>query len=238
MAAVLIICDDFPIRRFVRIMLEADGYGVVEAEDFERAVQLCSGTRPDVLILGPICEEQETALALQTFAALGVRDVIALQSSSEKTATSSQPANMLRRATVFSIRELVCQMRQIQGKSEGQDPLDVLEYTNVRIDFPRHLVTKNGRNVRLSPKEYDLLICLAAKYGGVLSDHEIAKIVWGEASAKSLRRLRATIAQLRKKLEDYPVFPDILMTEPGIGYRLDVGKMRGRGLPRRRPRMG
>lgn len=100
---------------------------------------------------------------------------------------------------------------------------DVLRVGRITIDVPRRVVTKQGTPVRLSRREFELLRVLAASPGHVLPHRALLEGAWGPDRAKDTTYLRVFINQLRHKLEDDPSQPRLILTEPGIGYRLKIG---------------
>ena len=123
-------------------------------------------------------------------------------------------------ARPFSIADLVARVRGALLQ-DGQGTLcDIVKAAGVSIDFARRVVSRRGKEVRLSAREFDILLCLAANHDHVIPEQSILHAVWGSASAENARRLRYCIRQLRRKLEDYPLWPRLLISEPGVGYRL------------------
>ena len=109
-------------------------------------------------------------------------------------------------------------------RHQARDEVEVssIESAGICIDFPKHLVTKNGSFIKLTPKEFDLLATLARHGGRLLTHRQILTSVWGVAHQDDTQYLRVFIGQLRAKLEDDPAAPRIILTEPGIGYRFNA----------------
>jgi two-component system KDP operon response regulator KdpE len=122
----------------------------------------------------------------------------------------------------FAIAELLSRVHAALGQPQDVDGDEVLQAGNVRMDFTRRVITKCGREVRLSRREYDLLQCLAANPDHVVEQRQILKAVWGEGHMDDTHYLRVHMRQLRRKLEDHPAAPCLLVTEPGVGYRLCI----------------
>ncbi len=102
-------------------------------------------------------------------------------------------------------------------KQDGAEP--VLTSGAVTVDLLNRRITRGEAPVRLSPKEYDLLACLARGGGKVMTHKQILTAVWGPAHEHDVQYLRVFVGQLRQKLEDDPAAPRIIVTEPGVGYR-------------------
>ena len=121
----------------------------------------------------------------------------------------------------FGVGELLARLRAALRQSAApRRPVGPLSLGDVVVDLDRRLVTRAGAAVRLSPKEFDLLARLALSPGKVLTHKELLVGVWGAAHAEDTQYLRVFIGQLRQKLEDDPARPALILTEPGVGYRL------------------
>ena len=125
----------------------------------------------------------------------------------------------------FGVGELLARLRVALRHSitrAGAAP--VIKAGSVEIDLVKRLVSKGGESARLSPKEYDLLACLARGGGRVLTHKQLLTAVWGPAHAEDVQYLRVFVGQLRQKLEDDPSDPRLIVTEPGVGYRFRPGE--------------
>ncbi|OHD65433.1 MAG: hypothetical protein A2176_06125 [Spirochaetes bacterium RBG_13_51_14] len=120
----------------------------------------------------------------------------------------------------FGMGELLARMRAALRHSIPDTSDGVFSTANVSIDFSRRLVTKNGIELKLTPTEYSLLRFLAQHAGKVLTHNQIIHELWGPRSQPDMSYLRVYILQLRRKIEDDPSNPRLLITEPGVGYRL------------------
>jgi two-component system KDP operon response regulator KdpE len=119
----------------------------------------------------------------------------------------------------FGIEELLARLRAVLRRAGGTQAQQ-LTVGDITIDIARHVVTKGGAEVHLTPTEYDLLRVLAANAGKVLTHRQLLERVWGGYAAENSQQLRVYINYLRRKLEDDPSRPRWLVTEPGVGYRL------------------
>ena len=119
----------------------------------------------------------------------------------------------------FGIEELLARLRAVLRRS-GTSATGVMTVRNVTIDIPNHLVTRDGEDVHLTPTEFDLLAVLATNAGKVLTHRHLLERVWGGYAADNAQQLRVYINYLRRKLEDDPAHPVLIVTEPGVGYRL------------------
>ncbi len=219
---VLVIDDEVQIRRFLRISLEANGYEVHEAaaglEGISRAAQL----RPDLIILDmglPDIDGLEVLRRLREWTTtptiiLSVRDadddkVAALDAGADDYLTKP-----------FSLEELMARMRVAQRHADPGQQSHLFKAGNVAVDLSRRLVTRNGEAVKLTPTEYALLRLLIQHAGRVLTHKQVLREVWGPEYVEETHYLRVYFAQLRQKLEENPSLPTLILTEPGVGYRL------------------
>lgn len=219
---VLVIDDEAQIRRFLRISLEANGYEVHEVatglEGISRAAQL----RPDLIILDmglPDIDGLEVLRRLREWTTtptiiLSVRDadddkVAALDTGADDYLTKP-----------FSLEELMARMRVAQRHTHPGPHSHMFKAGNVAVDLSRRLVTRNEEAVKLTPTEYALLRLLIQHAGRVLTHKQILREVWGPEYVEETHYLRVYFAQLRQKLEEDPSLPRLILTEPGVGYRL------------------
>ena len=219
---VLVVDDELQIRRFLRIALEANGYRVFEAATGNEAIREAARLRPDLVILDmglPDMDGLDVLRRLREWTAtpaiiLSVRDsdedkVAALDSGADDYLTKP-----------FSLDELLARMRVAQRHAQPGGQSSVFVAGNVSVDLAHRQVSRNGEAVRLTPTEYALLRLLIQHAGRVLTHRQILKEVWGPDYMDETHYLRVYFAQLRQKLEDDPARPRLILTEPGVGYRL------------------
>jgi two-component system KDP operon response regulator KdpE len=222
---ILVVDDEPPIRRFLRTTLEAQGYRVVEAETGAAALVDGLGAKPDVVILD-----------------LGLPDMDGLQVIPAIRATSGVPIIVLsirddERGKVdaldlgaddyvtkpFGMAELIARIRAaLRHRFEAQGEPPVFASGTLTVDLVRRRVAACGEDVKLSPKEYEILKLLVVHAGKVLTHRQILRHVWGPAQESDVQYLRVFVRQLRQKLEPDPARPAHILTEPGVGYRLNA----------------
>lgn len=223
-AKILVVDDERAIRRFLEVSLESAGYKVITAKDGREGVKLAGDSRPDLVILDlglPDISGLETLKAIREFSTV---PVIALTVSSsdrdkEKLLDSGADDYITK---PFSAVELQARIRV--ALRHGSNLKDALEFTNgpLKVDFNSRSVTVDGLPVKLTATEFDLLKILVKHRGKIVTRTQILNEVWGPAAAERSHYLRIYISQLRRKLEIKPLLRGMIVTEQGVGYRLQL----------------
>jgi two-component system KDP operon response regulator KdpE len=219
---VLVVDDELQIRRFLRISLEANQYRVYEAETGQAALGKAAQLRPDVIILDmnlPDFEGIEVLRRLREWTSTPVIILSVRDADRDKVAALDAGADDYL-TKPFSTAELLARLRVAQRHAQPAPEEPVLTFGDVQIDLTRRAVTRKGEPVKLTPTEYALLRLLAHHAGRVLTHRQILKEVWGPEYVGETHYLRVYFAQLRQKLEENPALPRLIVTEPGVGYRL------------------
>ncbi|MBL1256658.1 response regulator [Methylocystis sp. Sn-Cys] len=220
---VLIVDDEPQIRRVLRPSLIASGYEVQEAASGHDALMRISERLPDLVILDLGLPDIDGKEALRKLRLVTTKTPVIILSArereSEKIAALDLGANDYVEKP-FAMGELLARMRAALRLAHAADAEPVtITAGALCVDIPKRLVTRNGQNLRLTPKEFDLLAILARNAGRPLSHREILRAVWGASHQDDVQYLRVFIGQLRAKIEDDPATPRIVLTETGIGYR-------------------
>jgi two-component system, OmpR family, KDP operon response regulator KdpE len=221
---VLLIEDEVQMRRFLRAALTSHGYRLIEAEKGAEAVGLVTSHNPELVLLDlglPDIDGFEVTRRLREFSKVPLIVLSARGREDDKVAALDAGADDYV-TKPFGMNELLARMRVALRHREGlatDEP--VLEFEGLRIDFARHEVTREGELVKLTPLEFKLLGCLARHAGKVLTHRQLLKEVWGPSHGDDTHYLRVYMANLRKKLERDAAAPRFLLTEPGVGYRLN-----------------
>jgi two-component system KDP operon response regulator KdpE len=222
---ILVVDDEPPIRRLLRTSLAASGYRIIEAENAAGAMELLVTDKPDVVILD-----------------VGLPDKSGIELITEIRKTSSVPIIVLsvrqdERSKVealdlgaddyvskpFSMAELTARLRAaLRHAFQAQGELPLFVSGDLSVDLVRRQVTRGGQEIKLSPKEFDLLRHLVTHAGKVLTHRHLLREVWGPAQAEEVQYLRVFIRGLRQKLEPDPTRPIHILTELGVGYRLQL----------------
>ncbi|MEO5337295.1 MAG: response regulator [Magnetospirillum sp. WYHS-4] len=222
---ILVIDDEPQIRKFLRISLAANGYDVLEAETGAAGIRGARDQAPDLVILDlglPDLDGQEVITAVREFSALPIIVLSVRAGESDKVEALDRGANDYV-VKPFGIAELMARVRASLRPHAERGAADMLDLGPIRIDIGRRLVLRGGEEIRLSKKEWDLLVFLAGRPDRVLTHRLILREVWGPAHVEDTAYLRVYINQLRQKLEPDPAQPTLILTDPGVGYRLKVG---------------
>jgi two-component system KDP operon response regulator KdpE len=220
---VLLVEDEPQMRRFLRAALTSHGYRLVEAETGAEGIALATSHNPEVVVLDlglPDLDGLEVTRRLREFARVPIIVLSARGREEDKVAALDAGADDYV-TKPFSTVELLARVRVALRHAEGRAPDDpVLAFGTLMIDLGRREVTRDGQAVRLTPIEYRLLTTLARNAGRVMTHRHLLKEVWGPAHGDDTHYLRVYMAQLRRKVEADPSNPQLLLTEPGVGYRL------------------
>lgn len=219
-ARILIIDDEPQIQRFLGHALTASGYVVAQAATAVAGLEAIERDPPDLLILDiglPDLDGKTVIERLRQTTDLPIIVLSAQDQEMEKIMALDLGANDFV-AKPFMIGELLARMRACLRQSRPAT-LEVIRHGPLVIDLAAHTVTLNATALRMTPKEFDLLELLARNPGRVLTHRQLLKQVWGPAHVDDLPYLRVFIGQLRQKIEADPARPELILTEPGIGYR-------------------
>ncbi|MBL8133540.1 MAG: response regulator [Anaerolineae bacterium] len=222
---VLVIDDEVQIRRFLRISLAGSGYDAHEAADGATGILKAAQLRPDVIILDMGLPDMDGLDVLRRIREWTQTPVIILSvrdSDQDKVAALDAGADDYL-TKPFSTDELLARIRVAVRHAIPVEEAQVFRSGDLQVDLTRRLVTVKSEPVRLTPTEYALLRLMIQHAGKVLTHRQILREVWGREYEHETHYLRVYFAQLRQKLEADPARPALILTEPGIGYRLKVG---------------
>ena len=224
-AKILVIDDELAIRRFLQISLKSAGYDVAEAISGAEGLQMITAIHPDLVILDlglPDLDGLTVLKRLREWSEVPVIILTVRGSDKDKVTLLDAGANDYL-TKPFSVDELQARIRATLRvtKSAVEEPL--LRCGALEIDFASHLVKRDGKEVRLTSTEYELLKLLARNAGRLVTQRQLLKEIWGINAIEHTHYLRVYVGQLRKKLEDDPSRPEFIITEPGMGYRFRGG---------------
>jgi two-component system KDP operon response regulator KdpE len=219
---ILVVDDEPPIRRLLRVGLTAQGYEVSEANDGLSATQLLKAGEPDLILLDLGLPDRSGHDLLIDWRAQGLMTPIVILSSRTDEAGIVQALETGADDYVtkpFGIKELDARIRvALRHRLQQQGEKAIFQTGGLTIDLVKRLVRVDDVEVKLSPKEYDILRLLAQHAGKVLTHQFMLKHVWGPAA--DIQYLRVYVRQLRQKIEKLPDQPTYITTETGVGYRL------------------
>lgn len=224
-ARILVIDDEPQIRKFLRISLGANGYDVVEGANAAEGLEALQRDQPDLVVLDlglPDQDGQDLISAVRAVSALPILVLSVRSGEMDKVEALDRGANDYV-VKPFGIAELMARLRALLRPLHSTSNPNVVEVGNLRIDLDRLVLSCKGDEIKLSRKEWDLLAFFARHPDHVLTHKLILKEVWGPAHVEDTAYLRVYVNQLRQKLEHDPSQPKLLVTDPGVGYRLKLG---------------
>ncbi len=220
---VLVVDDEPQILRALRTILTEKNFTVTTASRGEEALTLAAANPPDVVILDlglPDMDGYEVCARLREWTQVPIIVLSVRSTEAQKVIALDKGADDYL-TKPFGIEELLARVRvALRHSIQSQGSKDVvITAGKITIDLARHIVTRDGEEVKLTVTEFKLLAYLAGNAGRVLTHRTILTNVWGPAEAEQVEYLRVYMRQLRKKLEDDPRQPQYLITEPAVGYR-------------------
>jgi two-component system KDP operon response regulator KdpE len=221
---ILVVDDEPQITRVLRTSLSAQGYDIRVANSGEMALEIMKDWSPNMIITDLSMPEMDgvelcrkvRAVSQVPILVLSVRDkerqkVEALDAGADDYVTKP-----------FGMNELLARVRANLRRIPAESQADALiEIGDFRIDTEAHKVAVRGQEVRLTPKEFDLLVYLARRPGKVVNHRTLLGAIWGGQSTEQVEYLRVFVGQLRKKLEPDASSPRYIVTEPWVGYRFE-----------------
>jgi two-component system, OmpR family, KDP operon response regulator KdpE len=221
---ILVVDDEPQIRRALKTALTGHGYEVEVAENGKEALTLLPSWQPDALVLDlvmPDVDGLEVLRQTRTWSDLPVIVLSARGQERDKVQALDLGADDYL-TKPFGMDELLARVRAILRR-RGESQVTTLAFGDIEFDLAKHVVTKAGEEVHLTPTEFDLLRVLGVNAGKVITHRQLLERVWGAYAAENSQQLRVYINYLRRKLEDDPARPRWIVTDPGVGYRLRVG---------------
>jgi two-component system KDP operon response regulator KdpE len=219
---ILVVDDEVQIGRALRTSLQARGYDVLVAYRGETALALLSRERVEMVILDlglPDLSGIQVLKRIRAFLDVPVIILTVADAQVEKVAALDLGADDYV-TKPFAMDELAARMRAALRRSVGaQPPQPALRFGDLEIDLGRQLVRRGAAAVHLTPTEYRLLEVMATNPGKLLTHRWLVSKVWASAYASESQNLRFYVRQLRKKLEEEPSRPRLILTEPSVGYR-------------------
>lgn len=220
---ILIVDDEPQIRRALRTTLTAHGFEVETAEDGDDALVRIATWTPDAIVLDLVMPGKDGFEVLRDTRTWSQVPIVVLsargQESDKVHALDMGADDYLTKP--FGIQELLARLRAVMRRAAPPTE-SVFTAGTVTVDVSRHEVMRDGQPIHLTPTEFDLLRVLVTNAGRVLTHRQLLEQVWGGYAAENAPQLRVYVNYLRRKLEEDPAHPRLIVTEPGIGYRLQV----------------
>jgi two-component system KDP operon response regulator KdpE len=224
-ARILVIEDEAPIRRFLRIALEAAGFAVEEAERGRLGIELAATRAPDLVVLDlglPDMDGRAVIAAIRDWSTLPILVLSARDAEGEKVAALDAGADDYV-TKPFATGELMARLRALlRNRKAAATEQAVLSAGGLSVDLARRVVTVDGAEAKLTRKEFDVLALLVRHAGRLVTHKQILTTIWGPAHADDTHYLRIAIGHIREKLGDDAAEPRFILTEPGVGYRLEA----------------
>jgi two-component system, OmpR family, KDP operon response regulator KdpE len=221
MTRVLVIDDEAPILRALRINLAARKFEVSTAADGASGLAAMARDRPDVLILDlglPDMDGTDVIRGVRGWTTTPIIVLSAWGQESQKVAALDAGADDYV-TKPFGMDELLARLRAAVRRASPAPEAPVVSTGDFTVDLADKRVTRDGQDVRLTPTEWQLLEVLVRHSGRLVTQRQLLAEVWGPGYQKEAHYLRVYMANLRRKLEPDPSAPRYLLTEPGIGYR-------------------
>ena len=224
---ILVVDDEPQITRVLRTSLSSQGYDIRVANDGETALEIMKDWTPDLVITDlalPNMDGLELCRRLRP--SMHIPIIVLSVRGEERTKVQALDAGADDYVTKpFGIEELLARVRaNLRRNTSGEEMPQAIDIGDFQIDLPAHRVSVAGRQVHLTPKEFDMLVYLARHAGKVVTHRALLSAIWGGQSTEQVEYLRVFVGQLRKKLEPDAAAPRYILTEPWVGYRFEPGE--------------
>jgi two-component system, OmpR family, KDP operon response regulator KdpE len=218
----LIIDDEAALRRPLRLMLEQNGYAVHEAENGADGLRFAGTLRPDVILLDwglPDMQGIEVLRRLREYTQTPVIMLTVRDRDDDKVAALDGGADDYL-TKPYSPKELLARLRVALRHARPKPETEVYTFGRLSVDLTTRTVRCDGEQIHLTPTEYAILRMLITNAGRAITHKQLLREVWGNGYEDETHYLRVYIGQLRGKVEPNPDLPSLIITEPGVGYRL------------------
>lgn len=222
---VLVVDDEPEIRRFLRASLRTQHHEVVERDDGAGAIAAVRAEHPDLMILDlglPDVDGVEVTRRVRAWSQIPIIILSVRHRETDKIEALNAGADDYL-TKPFGVGELLARIRVVMRRVGKMGAQPVYRVGDLTLDMDRHQVTAGGKEIGLTPTEFDILGVLIQNAGKVVTQRQLIHKVWGAAYEDEARLLRVNISNLRRKIEPNPARPTYILTELGVGYRLRDG---------------
>lgn len=220
---ILVIEDETPIRRFLRIAIESAGFEMIEADRGRLGIERAATEAPDVVILDlglPDMDGKQVIGALREWSRVPILVLSVRDAEIEKVAALDAGADDYV-TKPFATGELLARLRALlRSRKPAASDKPVLAFGDLVIDLAAHTVARAGVDAKLTRKEFEVLSILAQHAGRLVTHKQLLTAVWGPAHVEDAHYLRIVIGHIREKVGEDAANPKFILTEPGVGYRL------------------
>lgn len=220
---ILVIEDETPIRRFLRIAIESAGFAMLEADRGRLGIERAATEAPDVVVLDlglPDLDGKAVITAIREWSQVPILVLSVRDAETEKIAALDAGADDYV-TKPFATGELLARLRALlRSRKPPTDEKAALTFGDLLVDLAAHTVRRAGVEVKLTRKEFDVLALLARHAGRLVTHTQLLNTVWGPAHTEDTHYLRIAIGHIRGKIGDDAANPKWIVTEPGVGYRL------------------
>lgn len=219
-SSVLVCDDEMQILRALRVILRDAGFEALPASTGEEALDVAAVSRPDAAIVDlmlPDIDGVEVCQALREWSAMPIIVLSAVGDEEAKVRALAAGADDYV-TKPFGPRELIARLQAVLRRASDEPEDAVIHADGLELDLAARTVRRDGTEVHLTPKEFELLRVLARNRGRLITHRELLQTVWGAGYAEDTAVLRAHVANLRRKIEP-PDGPRYIKTDPGVGYR-------------------
>lgn len=222
---ILIVDDELQIRKMLNIFLEASDFNIEESNSGKQAVRMSTSVKPDLILLDlglPDMDGKEVIAQIRQWSQIPIV-VLSVRSEDNEIVSALDAGADDYIIKPFNADVLIARIKANLRKSivkKGGEPQ--LVNGDVRMDLVRHEAFLNNERIALTPKEYELLRYFMINRGRMLTHKQILNEIWGPAHGEQTQYLRVYVGQVRGKLEQDSANPKLIVTEPGVGYRMEV----------------
>jgi two-component system, OmpR family, KDP operon response regulator KdpE len=222
---ILIVDDEPEIRRFLRATLKTNHHDVIEAENGSRALSEVRNSHPDLIILDlglPDIDGVEVTRRVRGWSRIPIIILSVRNHEIEKIEALNAGADDYL-TKPFGVGELLARIRVIMRRVVNIGTHPIYQFGELVVNLDRHEVIRSGKEIALTPTEFEILNILVQNSGKVVTQHQLINKVWGAGYEDEFRLLRVNISNLRRKIEPNPTKPVFILTELGVGYRMGEG---------------